>query len=349
LTRPTIYLNYYLGEASFIFSIAFTGVVWGFILDWVENKERVLLADLELMAICILLVSIASDAWQYLLLRFLTGFFTSAIFAYIIILLSVEYQPGERIKTFLHFSALTSFFVGLGSGVAFFMSMIYYWRWIIRFYSLILGFSSLPVLRLNLTVQGAMKQKVGEFIFGEIKSFISNRTNILLSIQGFFGSVPWGLMSVFLPYAVMEKFNCDFASAGLLLSVMIVGYVFSIPPIHYLDRLRMRGKLGIVGLFPAFSIFMQAIIFLAIFSIPSPDKEIHLIPLIKAMSIVEIVETIQKFFGQGSIVTIMVLIVLFSFFSVFAGPIQYFRNLFCYILDTPRSRRFSLHAFPVEA
>ena len=179
-----------------------------------------------------------------------------------------------------------------------------------------------------------MKQKVGEFIFGEIKSFISNRTNILLSIQGFFGSVPWGLMSVFLPYAVMEKFNCDFASAGLLLSVMIVGYVFSIPPIHYLDRLRMRGKLGIVGLFPAFSIFMQAIIFLAIFSIPSPDKEIHLIPLIKVMSIVEIVETIQKFFGQGSIVTIMVLIVLFSFFSVFAGPIT--RNI---IIDVnPESR-----------
>ncbi len=137
ITRSYLYIA--LGEASFIFSIAFTGVVWGFILDWVENKERVLLADLELMAICILLVSIASDAWQYLLLRFLTGFFTSAIFAYIIILLSVEYQPGERIKTFLHFSALTSFFVGLGSGVAFFMSMIYYWRWIIRFYSLILG------------------------------------------------------------------------------------------------------------------------------------------------------------------------------------------------------------------
>ena len=41
--------------------------------------------------------------------------------------------------------------------------------------------------------------------------------------------------------------------------------------------------------------------------------------------------------------------VIFNQSEIPEKAIQYFRNLFCYILDTPRSRRFSLHAFPVEA
>lgn len=69
------YFTIALGEAMFIITLAFVGLIWGMGFDSIKNPNIVMFIALEGVAISLYLTSMASSSMNYLICGLLTAFF----------------------------------------------------------------------------------------------------------------------------------------------------------------------------------------------------------------------------------------------------------------------------------
>jgi len=264
-----------IGEALFIFSLASMGIIWGFAFDIAKERRVVIIFALEVIAFFVFITSEIRSSIGYVLVRFLTGFFGSSIYAYIMKEVSYKYRPGQRITVFFLALLLMNFFLGAGSAIAIVLTLWTHWRAVIRIYAFVLGLGALlafPFLGSNpALISRKGEQEVGGllrfFVMGW-SEFAKKKTNRLLAIQGIFGCIPWGALGLFGIYAIMERMNVDFLFVGTLAAMASIGYYFASLIFPYLDKIRRREEFKKLTYIVAISIFLQAILYILSLLLP---------------------------------------------------------------------------------
>ena len=329
-----------LGEGLFIIILATIGIAWGLIFDNVERRNLVMFLAMEGAALFIFLTSRANSPTGYLVCRLVTGFFVSAVYAFIMSVVTDVYGAGERIYTFLAVYLLMNFMMGLGSAVALFLAVYINWRKVIFLYSLILGLGALILLVskeaprggaerdiIKLKRFGVIRRSIIKYGIGEVKDVFKYRTNIYIILQGFFGCIPWGAMGLFLIYALMEKTGGTFITIGTLFALSGIFYPISLIFAPRIDKLRLHGKYGSLVVITIAIILTQTLLFVVAMSIPLPKMSAPEGIKSQIMLVLDLIH-------NGYIVAMVVVYGGFICVASFAGPIT--RNI---IADVNEPRR----------
>ena len=311
-----------IGEALFIVSLAIMGVVWGIGFDKTNNKKLLMFLALECVAVFVFLTSIASKPSEYLILRLLTGFFLSAIYAYAMSIVVIEYVPGERINTYMLVYLFMNIGVGIGIAMGAFLSKVIDWRNIVRFYALLLGINSPAILLSDNPKQYADKNEWGLLV--GLYQILSVRTNIIIMLQGFFGCIPWGAIGLFIVYALMEKTGGGFISVGAILALGGLFYPFSLAVAPRMDRMRERGEYIGITTITGMIILLQAILFVIFILLPLPKIQ-------QTDNVISEMVSVARLLGNRQVLLSLIIYGLFIFVASIPGPVT--RNIIADVND----------------
>ncbi len=329
-----------LGEALFIIALATMGMLWGIVFDVVENRKIPMICALECSALFVFLTSQATMPHQYVIFRLLTGFFASAVYPFIISVATDIYGPGRRVYIFLLVGLVMNIMVGIGVAIALFLSYFVSWRHVITIYSEILACGSLFLCLMSEPRRG---QADAGMRYGwppitlrggiELVLVLKKKTNILLALQGFFGSVPWGAIGLFLIYAVAERLAVGFLTASAIMALCGLAYPFSLALAPRVDRLRESGKyMQLVGVGMAL-IILQTISFIMAICIPLSRFNVSSETLTESLVIV------PAMLSHPSIIAMLACYCAFLLAASLVGPIT--RNIIADV-NMPRSRATAL-------
>ncbi len=334
------YLMVSISEGLFIVVLATMGIIWGIGFDNVENRRLLMLVAMEGAALFIYLTSKSTSALSYLVCRFMTGFFISAVYAFIMSMVADVYGAGERIYVFLTVYLIMNIMMGVGSGIALFLSIIMDWRKVIILYSMILGGGAWLLLLSKEPPRGGAEREYikmsGLRILGrkrikqgivEIKNIFRVKTNIMLVLQGFFGCIPWGAMGLFLIYAIMEKTGGTFLVIGAIFAFAGIFYPVSLLLAPRVDKFRSRGRYDLLIMVAMLVILMQTVLFIIAISLPLPSMN-------PPRDIYGQLKYVIHLLGDVQVLSVVITYGLFICVASLAGPIT--RNIIADVNEPQR-------------
>tara|TARA_B100001029_G_C15063817_1_gene461353 strand:- start:2981 stop:4216 length:1236 start_codon:yes stop_codon:yes gene_type:complete len=204
------YKDQYLGGLIPLFFWIFGGIITLIIGYYTDIKSRKFLFFIIIFLgeIPCLLSGFATTYTEFFILRVLTGIGIGGIIPLTYSLLGDFYNSNERIKVV----TIIGFFSGLGIAVgqltAGFIGDNYGWRLPFILFS-IPNLLLAIIFYLLVKEPERIKTSKNEFKIRNLKDFLSLfkiKTNILVFLQGIFGTIPWSVFSIFLiDFLVIEK------------------------------------------------------------------------------------------------------------------------------------------------
>ena len=171
-----------------------------------------------------LLSGFADTYNEFFIMRALTGIGIGGIIPLTYSLLGDYYTPNERIKVVTIIGLASGLGIGIGQLTAGILGDSYSWRLPFILFSLpnfVLG--GLFFFTVKEPQRGKMDHNVQKFSISDFKDFSSLftiKTNLLVFLQGIFGTIPWGVFSIFMiDYFVVDK-GYDKTTATLVITLI---------------------------------------------------------------------------------------------------------------------------------
>lgn len=216
---------------------------------------------------------------------------------------------------------------GIGTTLAYILSLYMKWRAVIVLYAILVSLSPLIILLVRTfekkndpsNISDCIKSSIwskkeidGTKIIATFERVFKTRTNIIIMTQGIFGCIPWGTLSLFLLYAIAEKLNTSFTIAGLILTLSGAFYPVSLVLAPKIDNLRENKRYGLLIKLVIFAVLAQTMIYVLTIQIVDFSTR-----NIVSKDILEVLE----FLKDINIIAIVILFGLFMCVSSLVGPI----------------------------
>ena len=172
-----------------------------------------------------LLSGFANTYTEFFILRALTGIGIGGIIPLTYSLLGDYYSANERIKVVTIIGLASGLGIAVGQLAAGFIGDGFGWR--IPFILFAIPnfiFAIIFFLTVKEPTRGSMDSNTEKFVisnFQDFRSLFRIRTNLLVFLQGIFGTIPWGVFSVFMiDYFVIDK---GYSKTNATLVITMVG------------------------------------------------------------------------------------------------------------------------------
>ena len=157
-----------------------------------------------------LLSGFADTYTEFFIMRVLTGIGIGGIIPLTYSLLGDLYSANERIKVVTLIGLASGMGIGIGQLAAGMMGDSFGWRIPFILFAVPNFFlGTVFLLTVKEPRRGQMDQNVKSFRISDFKDFLSLfkiKTNLLVFLQGIFGTIPWGVFSIFIiDYFVVNK------------------------------------------------------------------------------------------------------------------------------------------------
>ncbi len=172
-----------------------------------------------------LLSGFADTYTEFFIMRVLTGIGIGGIIPLTYSLLGDLYSANERIKVVTLVGLASGMGIAIGQLAAGMMGDSFGWRIPFILFAVPNFFlGTVFLLTVKEPKRGQMDQNVKSFRISDFKDFLSLfkiKTNLLVFLQGIFGTIPWGVFSIFLiDYFVVDK---DYFRPTATLVITLVG------------------------------------------------------------------------------------------------------------------------------
>jgi predicted MFS family arabinose efflux permease len=107
---------------------------------------------------------------------------------------------------------------------------------------------------------------------GDLRAIRQNRSNIILLWQGFFGSLPWGIVFVFLNDYLSQEKGFSVPDATFMVMLFGIGCAIGVICGGYIGEVGMRCNRSYLPLFMAASTFLGIFPFLGLLNSSFPDR-----------------------------------------------------------------------------
>ena len=212
-------------------------LIVGYLTDTTSRKNLFVLIVLIGEIPC-LLSGFADTYTEFFIMRVLTGIGIGGIIPLTYSLLGDYYSSQERIKVVTLIGLASGLGIAVGQLASGMLGDSFGWRLPFILFALPnFIFATIFFITVKEPARGVMDKNVERFQISSFRNFVSLftiRTNLLVFLQGIFGTIPWGVFSVFMiDYFVIDKgYSKPSATLVLtlvggmaLLSSVIGGYV----------------------------------------------------------------------------------------------------------------------------
>lgn len=196
----------YLGvlSGSYLFLNGFSAVLWALLSDVSSLKRKIFLScSLLSGGVFSLLAYTASDPTSFFLYRILTAASLGTVFPLGFSIIADTFRSDRRTSMYMLWYTLGGFGLALGYSISLFAGSYYNWRLALYIGSLMLFSSSLISLTLLEPIKGSSEEEISLLLrkFGyypykfepkDLKLILNNKTNIYITLQGIFGTIPNG-------------------------------------------------------------------------------------------------------------------------------------------------------------
>lgn len=229
------YLAGYVSAAFYMVG-APAALLFGYLSDTMNRRNLLFVAVLLGEGPC-MLTYFVTEYWQLLTLRLLTGISLGGTLPLVFSLLGDLYDERERAGISALVQVATGVGLAVGQGIAGFVGSAIGWRWpfvIVAIPAILMA--TLMVFTTSEPARGAREALVKEHMEGDA-NFVYNeqitwkkvgkllriKTNILLIVQGIFGSLPWGMLLSYMNDYLSQQKGLTVNMATLILSAFGLG------------------------------------------------------------------------------------------------------------------------------
>jgi len=193
-------------------------------------------------------------------------------------IISDIFSSEKRTKIYMLWYTLGGFGLAFGYGVALFLGSYINWKYVLYAGAMILFFGSFLALTIIEPPKGSAEDEIRDvleitreypyrFNPRDIKLIVSNRTNIYITLQGIFGTIPNGVIFTWVVHYLIREVGTSEIAASLLFGIMSVGalgglLVAHVADIAYKRKPEYRAKIA------AISSIAESILFIIFFLTP---------------------------------------------------------------------------------
>ena len=312
-----------LMSGSYIFIIGFSSILWGYIVDKVENRKLILIVDVSVASILTFLAYYATNFLWLFVTQVITAFFIGAVPPVIYSMITDLFRPGERIKALNVWNIISSIGSGIGFVVGLFSGVWFSWRNSLLYGAFLIFIAVLFSLILREPPRAASEDILSDLILErgikyEYKisiedlrlALLNGRTTAIMIIQSLLVYIAWGAYSTWSLHAFSRECNTDTVVATIILGLASAGTLgaFILAPLA--DKLRLRRPSRVIVMV-ACCLAIEPV-FLSLMFLTMPNINIYDGDIINTLSIV-----IQNVLSRNS----LKLAVIFGFIGLFAGSI----------------------------
>ena len=199
-------------------------LIIGYFTDLISRKNLFVLV-IFIGEIPCLLSGFSNSYSEFFIMRALTGIGIGGIIPLTYSILGDLYSENERIKIITLIGLASGMGIAIGQLVSGIIGDIFDWRLPFIIFSVPnFFFAIIFFLTIEEPVRGKMDTGSKKFNISHFKDFISIfkiKTNILVFLQGIFGTIPWGVFSIFMiDYFVIDK---DYLKPTATMVITLVG------------------------------------------------------------------------------------------------------------------------------
>ncbi|MEM2637678.1 MAG: MFS transporter [Candidatus Korarchaeota archaeon] len=222
-----------LAQTLHMLFMAFCFVAMGYLADKVARKRLAFFASVA-WAIFTLLVAFSVNFWMFLVFYVLSAIGYGAMFPIGMSIIADISPPEKRGIYSVLFVAIGGIGTSLGPIFGVTLVPVYGWQFVFAILGIV-GFivcGAIPFMKEPM--RGASEKELAalrEYKYTihkeDLKAILSKKTNILIVLQGFFGCIPWGAITMWLPamFATMALAqNISKDAATLAGNVLYWGY-----------------------------------------------------------------------------------------------------------------------------
>lgn len=271
----------YLGvlSGSYLFLNGISAVLWALASDVSTLKRKVFLSTSLLSGgVFSLLAYTSSNPFYFFIYRILTAASLGAVFPLGFSIIADTFRSDRRTSMYMLWYTLGGFGLALGYSISLFAGSYYSWRLALYIGAVVLFAGALISLTLLEPVKGGSEEEI-EFLlkkFGyypykfeprDLKLILSNKTNIFITVQGVFGTIPNGVIFTWAVHYIIREVGASEMAASLLLGFMSTGALGGLL-VAYLADISYRKKPENRAKIAAFSSIIESILFVIFFAVP---------------------------------------------------------------------------------
>jgi len=269
------YLGLLMG--GFLLMNGFAALLWSYASDAKGMRRKALLsASLVGGGIFIVLASVSPNPILLIIFWVFSGGALGAIIPLGFSLISDLFDRHIRTKVFMLWYMLGGIGLALGFGLALFLGTYYGWRLPLYFGGLILIFLGGPLSLLIWEPQRGFSDidtPIDQYYYPyrfrpqDIGLILSNKSNIYVALQGFFGTIPNGVLFTWTVHYIIREANASEIAASVFLGFMSVGALGGLVLSHITDKLYRRNP-TYRPLVAAFCSIVEGVLFMIFFAVP---------------------------------------------------------------------------------
>ena len=341
-----IYLGIMTGGYLFLNGLA--ALLWSYASDVRGFKRKILLASSYFSGgILTLLTSISPHPYLILLFWVLTGGFLGAIIPLGFSIISDLFEREKRTPIYMLWYTLGGVGLAIGYAIAIFLGVNYGWRrplFIGAFTLIIIGvplcFSLWEPPRGISEVENIKPYRYSypyKFRPQDIGLILSNKSNIYVALQGFFGTIPNGVLFTWSLQFLIREVRVNEIGATIILGIASTGALGGLALSYVTDKLYKK-EVIYRPLVAAICSFSEGILFAVFFSLPI-KLNIYTDDVASALH-----KILEAMISNTLVLTAVLIFFIAMFFNSSVGPI---RNSVLSDINLPEHRATVLSAIVI--
>lgn len=272
----------YLGllTGGFLFFNAFASIFWSLASDAVGFKRKLLLfTGFSGASFFMFITYISNNPYVILITWVLAGASLGVVMPLGFSIISDMFPPRFRVSAFMLWYTIGGFGLGFGYLIALLSGTYYGWKTAILWGMLILLLVGCPISLLLYEpkkASGDLEEAIAilegfeykyRFDIKDITLLTKNKSNIYITLQGVFGTIPNGVIFTWAVHYISRELNASIVSASLIFGLMSTGALGGLFVSHLADKLHVK-RTHFKSVLAGVSSIIEATLFIFFFLTP---------------------------------------------------------------------------------